>query len=304
MSLKDKVKLTFRKIFSELYMRQDHVLLLLGKMHSKRIMECQNINSLEDVEFKVYSQWGDDGIIQYLINNIDIPNKIFIEFGVQNYTESNTRFLLQNDNWSGLVMDGSEEAINYIKNDEIHWKYDLTAKKAFITKDNINKLIIEYTTIKNIGLLSIDIDGNDYWIWENIECISPRIVICEYNANFGREKAVTIPYKDDFYRTSAHFSNLYFGASYKALLLLSEKKGYKFVGCNSNGNNMYFVKKEYSDGFDNLETRFIDSKFKEARDKNGLFLDIPKLNTMKVIEEEMIYNLETNGLQPLKELIL
>lgn len=304
MNIKNKIKKILKKIFSELYVKQDHLLLLTGKIYAQNIKKYKNIKSLEEVEFKVYSQWGDDGIIQYLVNKIDIPNKIFIEFGVQDYTESNTRFLLQNNNWSGLVMDGSEEAINFIKNDDIYWKYELIAKKAFITKDNINQLIEEYTKVKDIGLLSVDIDGNDYWVWEAIRCIEPRIVICEYNANFGSKKAMTVPYKDDFYRTSAHHSNLYFGASYKALILLGEKKGYSFIGCNSNGNNMFFVKQEFENYFASLDVTFVDSKFKEARDGNGELLNVSKEDLIKIIDEKNVYNLETNEVLAIKELEL
>ena len=98
----------------------------LGKIESRQL---ESINKLElkDNEFQVFSQWGEDGIIQMLLRHIEIPNKIFIEFGVENYTESNTRFLLIKNNWAGLVIDGSPEHINYIKNDSIYWQHNLKA---------------------------------------------------------------------------------------------------------------------------------------------------------------------------------
>ena len=149
-------------------------------------------SSIQDTEFKVFSQWGEDGIIQYLINKIPIKNKIFIEFGVDTYVEANTRFLLENDNWSGLVLDGSLKNIEYIKRSDLYWKYDLIAKNIFINKENIDNVLKEYIDSNNfskdIGLLSIDIDGNDYYVWEAIKCISPVIVICEYNWIFGNKK--------------------------------------------------------------------------------------------------------------------
>jgi hypothetical protein len=182
------------------------------------------IGSLEEVEFQVFSQRGEDGIIQYIINQLEIPNRIFIEFGVENYTESNTRFLLMNNHWEGLVIDGSKENIKFIKEDFIYWKYDITAYHAFITRDNINELIKNYTDIQDIGLLSVDVDGNDYWIWEAIEVVNPRVVVCEYNSAFGSSKNVSVPYAEDFERTKAHYSNLYFGASLGAFCYLAEKK--------------------------------------------------------------------------------
>ncbi|HEX3386574.1 MAG TPA: hypothetical protein VHS53_15345, partial [Mucilaginibacter sp.] len=181
-------------------------------------------------EFKVFSQWGDDGIIQYLVNRIAIPNKTFIEFGTENYRESNTRFLLVNNNWTGLIMDGSESNAAEIRNSELFWKYDLNVVTAFITRENINDLIRSAGFSKDVGILSIDIDGNDYWVWEAIYCVDPIIVIIEYNSVFGPGNPWTIPYKPDFNRTDAHYSNLYFGASLRSLCDLAEKKGYFFAG--------------------------------------------------------------------------
>ena len=230
-----------------------------------------DIKNLSDAEFKVFSQWGDDGIIQYLINNIDISNKFFIEFGVENYLESNTRFLLMNNNWSGLILDGSKKHIEYIKKDEIYWKYDLRARCEFITEENINQIFKEEGIFGKIGLLHIDIDGNDYWIWKAIKNLDPDIVIMEYNSVFGIDRAITIPYKHDFYRFNAHHSTLYAGASLLAICDLATEKGYHFVGCNSAGNNAYFIKKEMNKGIKVLkpEEGFVESKFKEARNEKG-----------------------------------
>src|SRR5687768_12224968 len=81
----------------------------LGQIQTALNNQKQSIKNLDEVEFQVFSQWGDDGIIQYLVNKLDIPNKTFIEFGVEDYKESNTRFLLISNNWSGYVIDGSAE---------------------------------------------------------------------------------------------------------------------------------------------------------------------------------------------------
>ena len=90
----------------------------------------------------------------------------FIEFGVENYLESNTRFLLINNNWSGLIFDMSKENISEIKKHYYYWRHDLRAETATITAENINDLIEKNGFKKPIGLLSIDIDGNDYWVWK------------------------------------------------------------------------------------------------------------------------------------------
>lgn len=208
---------------------------------------------IESIEFSAYSQNGEDGILDFLIEvlkldsiNLTYP-KAFIEFGVQNYIESNTRFLLKKRHWRGLIIDGSKENIQYIKNDEIYWKYDLEAKCEFINKNNINTIIKEWLIsrdLSNVSILSIDIDGMDYFIWEAINCISPAIVIIEYNAVLGNKEAISVPYDDNFNRFNAHFSGLYFGASIKALINLGNKKDYKFIGADSSGTNLFFINKK------------------------------------------------------------
>jgi len=246
--------------------------LLLGKQYAF-VLQSRKIVNLSDAEFKIFSQWGEDGIIQYLISQIPIPNKMFIEFGVENYRESNTRFLLVNNNWSGLVMDGDARNIEQIRSMPLYWQHNLEAKAAFITAENINSLIQESGICGDIGILSIDIDGNDYWVWKAIseETISPRIVIIEYNSVFGKERAVTIPYTKNFKRTEAHFSNLYFGASLNALCLLAKEKGYKFVGSNSAGNNAFFVRHDIAENLPIRSCRdgYLESKFREGRDETG-----------------------------------
>ena len=248
----------------------DTLKLLLSKIliQNNLIIDCTH--NIQKAEFKVYSQWGDDGIIQYIINKIDFKTKKFIELGVQNYTESNTRFLLLNNNWSGLVIDGSKDDIKYIQSDPIYWKYDLKAIECFITKSNINNIIEAAEFKGDIGILSIDIDGNDYWIWKTITIIKPTLVIIEFNAVFGIDRPLTIPYSDNFIRENAHFSNLYYGASLSALVKLGREKGYSFIGTNSASVNAYFIKTEHLDNFKQkyVQEVFSISKFSESRDKN------------------------------------
>lgn len=195
-------------------------------------------------EFKVYSQWGEDGILQHLVRQVPIAQRTFVEFGVENYTEANTRFLLVNDGWSGLVIDGSERNIDFVRNDSIYWKHNLKALQAFITKENINELIRSQGLQGEIGLLSVDIDGNDYWVWDAIDVVHPALVVTEYNARFGPTRAVTVPYDPAFVRQRAHYSCIYYGASLGALVGLGRRKGYSFVGCNTAGNNAFFVRND------------------------------------------------------------
>lgn len=274
--------------------------LLLAKLLVENVKKIKQISSLADVEFRVFSEWGDDGIIQWLIHNISIPNKTFIEFGVKDYRESNTRFLMMNDNWSGFVMDGSQKNVSKIISSEYYCRYELNAESVFIDCDNINGLIASQPFDAKVGLLHIDLDGNDYWIWEKISVITPVIVIMEYNSIFGVERAITVPYDKSFQRTKAHHSNLYFGASLKALYLVARQKGYSFIGCNSAGNNAYFVKNENLNDVVRevpLEEGYVLSKFRESRDRCGRLSYVTGKNRLDLIKGMPVYNVITKQLE-------
>ncbi|MCF6407042.1 hypothetical protein L3C95_29365 [Chitinophaga filiformis] len=274
---------------------QQSDLLLLGTLLARQNKELPVLDNISAAEFKVFSQTGDDGIIQYLINKVYIPETTFIEFGVENYVESNTRFLLKYNNWSGLVIDGSKKSIRYIMSDDIYYQHDLKAVQAFITAENINDLIGVHGMKGEIGLLSVDIDGNDYWVWKAIDVVDPVIVVAEYNSVFGIDRAITVPYKPDFIREQAHYSHLYFGASLKALCVLAEEKGYAFVGSNSIGNNAYFVKKNRLGGLRALsaEEGYVYSRFRESRDKKGNLNYLSGAERYECIKGLSVYNVMT-----------
>lgn len=301
--MKNFLRIWYKKIYQKTNYDVHKALLMNGKILSQLNGQKQNIESLDEVEFQVFSQRGEDGIIQYLISKIEIPNKIFVEFGVETYTESNTRFLLMNNNWSGLVLDGSEKNIDFIKKDFIYWKYDITAKRSFITKDNINDLISSYTKTEDIGLLSVDIDGNDYWVWEAINCIQPRIVICEYNSAFGPEKKLTIPYKESFIRSTEHYSELYFGASLAAFCDLAEKKGYQFVGTTSAGVNAYFVRNDVASPFKKYTQKegFNESANRDSKTKEGKLSFLRHSERLSVIEDMYVFDLEKGEILKIKD---
>jgi hypothetical protein len=272
-NVKDLLRSIIKKtVEQEVKKESQKSLMALGSLlcNQQRISQSQ-YKKLADYEFKIFSQFGEDGIIQYLVNNVEIKKEIFIEFGVENYEESNTRFLLMRNNWSGFVIDSSEKNIDSIKKSELCWRHDLKFKMGFITAENINELIKEQNIEGEIGLLSIDIDGNDYWIWEKINVVDPVIVIVEYNSVFGKSSTVTVPYDKSFERHKQHYSGLYWGASLGAFVHLAEQKGYAFVGSNSAGNNAFFVRMDRLGSIKamNTEEGYVESKFRDARNKNG-----------------------------------
>ncbi|MBN2572601.1 MAG: hypothetical protein JXA68_10770, partial [Ignavibacteriales bacterium] len=203
-----------------------------------------------------------------------------------------------------VVIDGSKNNIDYIKKEEIYWRFDLTAIHNFIMKENINKIIATAGLKDDIGLLSIDIDGNDYWVWEAINVINPRIVICEYKSIFGKKHPISIPYQHDFHRAKAHYSYLYYGVSLPALCHLANKKGYDFVGSNSNGGNAFFVRKDLKHNLKKLkaEQGFIENKARESRDRNGRLNFLSNENILKEIKDCKVQNVITNEITLIKDL--
>lgn len=298
MSIKKRVKRVCDKLLERVYARQDTMLRLEAEillMNDLYRDKRDNIKTIQDVEFKVYSQWGEDGIIQWLIRQIPIENKTFIEFGVEDYKESNTRFLLEENNWSGMIIDGSKRNIDSVKKEALYWRYDLKAIDAFITKENINELLLKSGFGVDLGLLSIDIDGNDYWVWEAIEVVKPRVIICEYNPIFGADRAVSVPYRADFYRTKAHYSNLFFGCSLKALEILAESRGYRFIGTNSNACNAFFVRNDLAQYIPETvknNYKFVPYKARQARDNKGNLLFLSPEEEKILISDMIVWDLE------------
>lgn len=269
--LKRRFLQRLRSIISPSERNYERQLILQCLLTAKMNRSLSRIRGLADAEFCGFSQWGEDGVIDWLIEKLPGIPRTFVEFGVENYHESNTRLLLFLRNWSGLVMDGSPEHVADIQRQDIYWRYDLTAKSAFIDRNNVNELISTAGFRGDIGLLSIDIDGNDYWVWQAIDVVNPTIVICEYNAVFGDRYQLTVPYQADFQRTHAHHSNLYFGASLPAFVKLGEEKGYTFVGTTSTGGNAFFVRDDFAplivEALDNISA--YPSSLRESRDVKG-----------------------------------
>lgn len=290
---------SMRRVRRDVYVQTNAVKNLVGKQLTWAL-ETRDIKTLCDAEFRVYSQFGDDGIIQYLISQLEVKDHRFIEFGVENYNESNTRFLLENNNWKGLVMDGSVKHIQYIRNTDAYWRHDLTALCCFVTSDNINQVITDAGFSGDIGLLHIDIDGNDYWIWKAITVVRPTIVIVEYNSLFGCDRTITIPYSADFHRFSVHHSGLYAGCSLPALYYLAKEKGYEFVGCNSAGNNAYFVRADQMRNLKALDCKdgYVLAKFREHRDENGQLTFTSGQEAVKCLEGMPVFNTQTQQLEP------
>ena len=237
--LKKNLSFILRKVFNDEVQKE---LVIKAKLLSLKNKNLKKIKDLSEVEFQVYSQWGEDGIIDWLVNKSpDIP-KSFLEIGTENYIESNTRFLLINKNWDGFIIEADKSSVKDIKSQRIYWRHNLTIENTFISQNNINTIIKKNNIPRKLGLLSLDIDGVDYLILKKLSVLDPSIIICEYNSLFGQKKAITVPYKNNYIRSNEHFSNLFYGASIRAFINLLKKRNYFFIGTNSAGNNAFFVK--------------------------------------------------------------
>jgi len=278
----------------------DPELLAVGALLEKQqwLLPSRKLN---DYEFKIFSEWGDDGIIQYLIKHVTIANKTFIEFGVENYLESNTRFLLMHSNWSGFVMDGSKENMRSLHRRSWFFKYDLRSQAAWIHKDNVNHLLAQ-SGFSNVGLLHIDLDGNDYFILEALDFtrLNPCILVLEYNFLFGKNRAISVPYSEAFDRREAHYSNLYFGASLAALVFCAERKGYALVGCNQAGNNAYFVRTDLlNERIARAETEaaFRSGKFRQGRNRKNELSILTTEQEIALIGGMPVYNVVSGTME-------
>ena len=302
-TLKKYLSFVIKRVFDEEIQKE---LILKAKLLSVKNRYFKKIKDLSDIEFQVYSQWGEDGIIDWLITKYPEIPKSFLEIGTQNYRESNTRFLLINKNWKGFIIEADKAAVKDIKSQRIYWKHNLRAINEFITKDNINKVIKGFNIPKKIGLLSLDIDGVDYWVLSKLSALDPSIIVCEYNSLFGQKKSVTVPYKSNFIRSEEHYSNLYYGASINAFIDLMKKKNYFLIGTNSAGNNAFFVRKNIWNKVKKIiiKKKVFVSKFRESRNIKGALTFLDKKKSLELIKNKFMIDLKDNKKKKIFELKL
>jgi len=269
---------------------------ILGQLNS-----AKPVQPLRDCEFTVFSQFGEDGIIQKLISELPIAHRTFIEFGVEDFVESNCRFLMMNNNWRGFVLDGSATAIASLKRSNWWWKYDVRAAHRFITRDTLNACLRASGFDQDLGLLSIDVDGVDYWLLEALRDYSPRILVVEYNALFGGERKITVPYHEAFSRRQQHYSDLYFGASLGALTHIANQKGYSLVGTTSTGVNAFFVRNDLMGGLASLSgvDGYTATCVRQSRNREGRLDYLNREEQYAAVRGLPVVNVETGETEAL-----
>lgn len=202
---------------------------------------------LRRAEARVYSQNGEDGVVADLLSLVGAGDRRFVEFGVEDGSECNTANLALTFGWRGLQLeanpaDAARARAFYAG------RADVRVVEARVTPQNIDELLRDNGFDGELDVLSIDIDGNDYWVWEALEAARPRVVVVEYNAVFGPERAITVPYAERRSPYDAHPSGWYHGASLAALAGLGERKGYVLAGAESRGVNAFFVRRDVAQG--------------------------------------------------------
>jgi predicted O-methyltransferase YrrM len=188
---------------------------------------------------KAYSQNDEDGILAEIFRRIGTTERTFVEIGAGVGLENNTLALLV-QGWRGLWVESdnakAERARNnlaaYVASDQ------LRIENVFATREDVDSLLHNSALTAEPDLLSIDVDGNDYHLWQAVQSISPRVVVMEYNSSWFPPMSLAVAYQERF----EWKANTYFGASLKALELLAERKGYHLVGCCFAGVNAFFVR--------------------------------------------------------------
>jgi hypothetical protein len=209
----------------------------------------ERLPSFRDVGFRKYSQFEEDGILLYIFSLIPTLNRKCVEICVGNGRDCNTANLIINHGWWGYLFDGNEQNVKagtefFSKNRDTSL-YPPRFTRAWITAENVNNQIEKSGVSGPIDLLSLDIDGMDYWVWKTITVIDPQVVVCETHNPIPPDKALTVPYDPGF----VHESEDYRGASLAAMCKLGREKGYRLVGTHRFGFNAFFIKNGVGEEF-------------------------------------------------------
>ena len=292
----------FIKILNKFFKNYfDKKLLMLGTSHILNMRKnYKNISNLNEVDFKVFSQNGEDGIIDYLLFSLQIEKPKFIEIGVGDYYESNTRFLFERSSGDGLIIDIIDNFQKRVEKNIRLWRGNVKILNRKIDSENILATLKEFNFFDNIDLFSIDVDGIDYWILEKMPKKFCKLIVAEYNPYFGSNLEISVPNDKNFDRSKYHHSNLCFGASLKSIINLLDRKGFIFLGTNLFKNNAFFVNSDFKDNLfleipnNNELNSFTNASFRESRDINNKLNFIDPKDILNEIKKCDVVDLSNN----------
>ncbi len=206
----------------------------------------QPLPLFDEVEFRSHSQNGEDGILLFIFSLIGTTNKKCVEICAGGGIQCNSANLILNHGWYGLLFDGDPDLVKqgnrFFQSSPDTFFAPPIFKQAWITKENVNSLIQDNGFIGEIDLLTVDVDGNDWWIWQAITIIRPRVVVVEINLILKPDVEWVMPYQADFSKHQAGAIPYGYGASLSAFVALARSKGYRLIGTESSRINAFFMR--------------------------------------------------------------
>ncbi len=244
---------------------------------------------LSEFGFSSYSQTDEDGILLYLFSILGVSTRTAVEIAAGDGLECNTANLVLNHGWHALLVDGNAEKVARGK------RFFAVAKRtriyppqfvqAWVTREGVNSLLTENGFTGEVDLLSLDLDGVDYWIWEALTAVTPSVVVVEYQDILGPDRSWTVPYADDFSSASYPMSDgmpNFAGAALRAFVKLGHRKGYRLVGVNRYGFNAFFVRADL--GTDILPEANIKECFSHPKSIEGMRTRFPLVADLPWVE--------------------
>ena len=266
---------------------------------------------LWDAELRVYSQWGEDGILNFLCDCLNINKPKALELGAGNFSECNTRFLAEYRHASVVAVDARDDLIPFVQGLPAFWRTSIWPLNEWITPDSTPEIQRTATELMGgVDIVSLDIDGNDYWVGQVFDLASVSILVVEYNPLFGAAMSVSVPRDDHFDRTQAHSSLLYFGASIRAWVDLFRPRGFTLVGTNRAGNNAFFCRTEQLNQIPLLPidtsdlTPFVDWRVRESRDSHGNLSFLAGADRIQAIADLPLIDVTTGKMISVMDTIL
>ena len=228
------------------------ILKFINKKFKKKsfVKFSDNLNDINKYEFKITSQNNEDGIIEYIFNKIGLNKINFVEIGFDFYQNNSLNFLGKVN--KGLFIDGSEDKVIKLKSiiTLLYPFKDITVSKKFIDKDNLNLIIdSHFHNDEEIDFFSIDVDGNDYYLFENLK-VRPKVICIEYNFWFGPDIKCSVPYDKNF---TWEIGSIYYGASLNSLCEIAKNKGYYLIALESNCVNAFFIRSDLKNEFEIID---------------------------------------------------
>ena len=224
----------------------------------REMCKTNNLPDISETGFRCFSQFEEDGILLFIFAVLGIQQGTFLDLGAGDGINSNCANLALNFGWTGTFVDGDPENVDkgrsfYAETPEV-WAYPPAFLQRMITAENVNEIASEATNSDSIDLLSVDIDGNDYWVWKALERTQPKVVIIETHIEFGMRNII-VPYDPDYRYPGKHPQ--YHGASPVAMERLAQSKGYRLVGANRFGFNTIYLKNGLAES--QIPTRSVES---------------------------------------------